>query len=132
MACKHLIVTEKNNTARRIAEILSNGKCRRERVGGIDVYSFDDVVVMGLRGHILSVDFPKKYSRWEETDLKELISANVVHVPVHRGYINTLKKFGREAERITIATDYDREGELIGVEALKVIGEIRNLDDVRV
>ena len=30
---------------------------------------------------------------------------------------------GKEADHITIATDYDREGELIGVEALKIVQE---------
>ena len=32
--------------------------------------------------------------------------------------------WGNRPSRITVATDYDREGELIGVEALKIVQEV--------
>jgi len=43
--------------------------------------------------------------------------------PIQEKIISALRSLGKEAKRITIATDYDREGELIGVEALKIAKE---------
>ena len=120
----HLIITEKNNTAMRIADILSNGRAKSSKVSQINVYRFDDTAVIGLRGHILSVDFPAEYNNWEKTDLGALVDAPVVSIPTQKGYVNALKKLGKDATTITIATDYDREGEMIGVEALGVLADV--------
>jgi len=38
--------------------------------------------------------------------------------------VAALKKLGKVATRLTIATDYDREGELIGAEALNIIKQV--------
>lgn len=38
--------------------------------------------------------------------------------------MTALKSLGKEADRVTIATDYDREGELIGVEALNILKQV--------
>ena len=58
-----LIVTEKNDAAQQIARLLSeSGKPRRTRSTTRPVYRFrmggEDCVTIGLRGHILKVDFP--------------------------------------------------------------------------
>lgn len=120
----HLIITEKHDTAKRIASILSEKKPERERVNGVDTYKFDGKTVIGLSGHVVEVDFPKSYNNWQKTDLKDLIQADVLTKPTHANIVNALKKLGKEAEHLTIATDYDREGELIGVEALDIIKKV--------
>ncbi|HEY9205826.1 MAG TPA: DNA topoisomerase I [Candidatus Methanoperedens sp.] len=122
----HLIITEKHDTAKRIAAILSEKKPSKERVNGVDVYKFDGKTVIGLSGHIVEVDFPKDYNNWQKTDLKELVHADVVMNPTHANIVTALRKLGKEAEHLTIATDYDREGELIGVEALNVIKKVKS------
>ena len=54
----HLIVAEKNISARRIAEILSEGKKITERKdAGVSTYSYGDTMTMGLRGHVVEIDF---------------------------------------------------------------------------
>lgn len=121
----HLIITEKHDTAKRIAAILSEKKPQRERVNGVDTYKFDGKTVVGLSGHIVEVDFPKDYNNWQKTDLKALIHAEVQTKPTHANIFTALRKLGKEAEHLTIATDYDREGELIGVEALNVIKKVK-------
>lgn len=130
----HLIITEKHNTAKRIAHILSGGRAKHRKVEGIDVYTFSNTTVVGLRGHVLSLDFPEQYSRWQAGGVRKLIDAEVVHVPTERRYVRAIQKLARDAEEITIATDYDREGELIGVEALMIIEQAHPnlLDGVRV
>src|SRR5450756_3145529 len=59
-----LIVTEKNQTASRIATVLSGGKAKREAPRSL-VYVFEsngeEVKCLGLRGHIMKVDFPDEY-----------------------------------------------------------------------
>jgi DNA topoisomerase-1 len=120
----HLIITEKHDTAKRIAAILAEKKPERERVNGVDTYKFDGKTVIGLSGHIVEVDFPKEYNNWQKTDLKELIQADVLTSPTHANIVTALRKLGKEAKHLTVATDYDREGELIGVEALNVIKKV--------
>ncbi|MFH1736301.1 MAG: DNA topoisomerase I, partial [Actinomycetota bacterium] len=129
-----LIVTEKDNVAARIAEILSGGKAKREgaakskKSSGVPVYSYSDgsgeVRVIGLRGHILKVDFPEGYDNWEKTDLVELVGASLIKVPTIKLVLNALVKQAKDANEVVIATDFDREGELIGVDALNKIREI--------
>src|SRR5512137_2810679 len=121
----HLIIAEKHDAAKRIAQILAGGKPRSQRVAGVEAFQFDDKVVLGLSGHIVGMDYPPAYNNWQKVDCKELIRADIVVRPIQEKIISALKSLGREADRVTIATDYDREGELIGVEALKIVQEAK-------
>jgi DNA topoisomerase-1 len=116
----HLIITEKHDAAKRIAQILAGSKPRSRRMGGIEVFHFNDQVVLGLSGHIVGIDYPQGYNNWQKVDCKDLIWAEIVTRPLQKNIISALRTLGRQADRVTIATDYDREGELIGVEALKI------------
>ncbi len=54
----HLIVAEKNISARRIAQILAEGhKVTEKKDAGVSTYSFGDTTTVGLRGHVVEVDF---------------------------------------------------------------------------
>jgi len=119
----HLIIAEKHDAAKRIAQILAGSKPKSTRVNGAETFSFDDRVVIGLSGHIVGMDYPPGYNNWQKVDCKDLIHAEIVTTPIQEKIVSALKKLGKEADRITIATDYDREGELIGVEALKIAAE---------
>jgi DNA topoisomerase I len=116
----HLIIAEKHDAAKRIAQILADSKPRSYRVGGVETFRFGDNVVMGLSGHIVGVDYPPDYNNWQKTDCKDLIRADIVVRPIQEKIISALRDLGSEADKITVATDYDREGELIGVEALRI------------
>ena len=120
----HLIIAEKHDAAKRIAQILADEKPRSQRVAGIEAFQFDDKVVLGLSGHIVGVDYPPEYNSWQKVDCKELIRAEIVVRPVQEKIVSALRTLGKQADKITIATDYDREGELIGVEALKIVQEV--------
>ncbi|MGP8336619.1 MAG: DNA topoisomerase I [Methanosarcinaceae archaeon] len=124
----HLIITEKHIAAKRIAAILAPRKTKQVRVSGVDTYEYDTdtgkMVFMGLSGHIIGVDFPKEYNSWQKVDARLLIDAAIVSTPTHIKIISALKKLGKNATKITIATDYDREGELIGAEALEIIQKL--------
>src|SRR5690606_18715772 len=102
-------------------------------VSGVDVYRYETVssdgkkqetAVIGLSGHIVGIDFPKEYNNWQKDDAKALIDAEIVTTPINRKIVTALRSLGKKASRVTIATDYDREGELIGVEALNIIKKV--------
>jgi DNA topoisomerase-1 len=116
-----LIVTEKDNAARRIAEILSDGGAAVERRNGVNVYRWGDTRCVGLSGHVVGVDFPAEYNDWRDVEPVELADADVVKNVTKENIVATLRRLAREADRAVIATDYDREGELIGKEAYELI-----------
>jgi DNA topoisomerase-1 len=120
----HLIVAEKNISACRIAQILAGGKKVSERKdAGVSTYSFGDTVTVGLRGHVVEVDFEPGYRNWrsEEFTPRSLIDAKTIKVPTEKKIVTLLQKLARHADRITIATDFDTEGELIGKEAFELV-----------
>ncbi|CAI48702.1 DNA topoisomerase 1 [Natronomonas pharaonis DSM 2160] len=127
-----LIVTEKDNAARRIAEILSDGSASTERRNGVNVYRWGDKRCVGLSGHVVGVDFPPEYEDWRDVQPVELVEADVVKKPTQENIVRTLKQLAGEADRATIATDYDREGELIGKEAYELIREEADIPIQRV
>ncbi|PKQ19489.1 MAG: DNA topoisomerase [Actinobacteria bacterium HGW-Actinobacteria-6] len=166
-----LVVSEKNIAARRIAEILAVGKPKTDKVYSTPIYTFrrdgEDWVSIGLKGHILGVDFPtelgyadgKWSASWEDgresaaglpdslpappwekrtkpylasgmdlrtwklQSLPYLVWAPVGKAPAEKEIVRALKNLAKKADEIIIATDYDREGELIGADARGVMRE---------
>jgi DNA topoisomerase-1 len=127
-----LIVTEKDNAARRIAEILSDGGAGVDRRNGVNVYRWGDTRCVGLSGHVVGVDFPPEYNDWRDVRPVELTEAEVVKNATKENIVATLQSLAREADRATIATDYDREGELIGKEAYELVDEVTDVPIERV
>jgi len=119
-----LIVTEKDNAARRIAEILSDGSADVDSRGSVNVYRWGDRACVGLSGHVVGVDFPPEYSDWRDVEPVELIDAPIEKRATQEGIVSTLQSLAEAADRVTIATDYDREGELIGKEAYELVREV--------
>jgi DNA topoisomerase I len=119
-----LIITEKDNAARRIADILSGGTFDSSRENGVNVYEWGGKRCVGLSGHVVGVDFPDEYSDWRDVEPVELIDASIEKKATKENIVATLRILTRRAERVTIATDYDREGELIGKEAYDIVREV--------
>ena len=118
-----LIITEKDNAARRIAEILSDGSAESGRVNGVNVYKWGGKRCIGLSGHVVGVDFPPEYDDWRDVEPVELVDAEMEKRPTQETIVAALRCLARNASRIVIATDYDREGELIGKEAYELVRE---------
>ncbi len=117
-----LIVTEKNNSAKKIAEILG-GNPSSDQTFKVPYYTWRDAdgdhMAIGLKGHVLGPAFPERYSSWQKTDLHELIDAKLIKEPTNKNVVKAIRKVAVQADEIVIATDFDREGELIGLEALE-------------
>ncbi|WP_336362957.1 DNA topoisomerase I [Halalkalicoccus salilacus] len=125
-----LIITEKDNAARRLAAILSGDSAEVERKNGVNVYRWGGRRCIGLSGHVVAVDFPPEYNDWRDVEPVELIDADVEKTSTQENIVRTVRSLARDANRVTIATDYDREGELIGKEAYEIVREVN--EDVAV
>lgn len=123
---KKLIITEKADAARRIASILSDGTQKSASAGGVTSLTFtaggDDYNVVSLRGHIMELDYPEQYSDWRATSPVDLVSAPQVKTVRVKSILSKIVELSAGADEIIIATDYDREGELIGMETVKAAG----------
>jgi len=129
-----LIITEKDNAARRIADILSGGSAEADRQNGVNVYKWGGKRCIGLSGHVVGVDFPSEYNDWRDVEPVELIDAPIDKHPTQENIVSALRLLARRAGRVVIATDYDREGELIGKEAYELVREVNEdapIDRVR-
>ena len=119
-----LIITEKNTAARRIAEILSNESATVRSDYDVGVYEWGDRCCIGLSGHVVGIDFPAAYQDWRDVEPVELIDADVQTTVTRPDIVGTVERLAREADRVVIATDYDREGELIGKEAYDIVRRV--------
>lgn len=122
---KTLIISEKSDAAARIAVILSGGNMKRERSHGVQVFRFergdDEFSVMGLRGHIIELDYPPELNDWSKVDPKDLVYAKPQENITAPNIMDALKEISKESHYIIIATDFDREGELIGLESVQLL-----------
>ncbi|USZ69154.1 DNA topoisomerase I [Halorussus salilacus] len=126
-----LIITEKDNAARRIADILSGESAEADRRNGVNVYEWGGKRCIGLSGHVVGVDFPDEYNDWRDVEPVELIDAPIEKKPTKENIVRTLRLLARKADLVTIATDYDREGELIGKEAWELVREVNDEVPIR-
>ena len=82
-----LIIAEKNDAARQIAERLSTGKPKKDKVYNTAIYRFEwkgeECVTIGLAGHILAPDFcdsvlfDKKLGWYSVTEDGEMLPADM-------------------------------------------------------
>ncbi|NLI62251.1 MAG: DNA topoisomerase [Methanosarcinaceae archaeon] len=115
---------EKNTAAQQIAEILSDGSYKRINVSGVTGYEFsrngNDWRIIGLAGHIMGYDYPKKYQNWNDVDPKVLIETEPVKTVTKENFSTAVEELAKPADLLILACDYDREGENIGFEAKEI------------
>jgi DNA topoisomerase-1 len=132
---ENLIIAEKANVALRIASALGEGKINRVKVGPTTLFKFEkdgkNFSVLSLRGHIIELDFPAEFSNWRIDNLKSMVYADPERIVKFRGLDTILKKLSLESSEVIVATDYDREGELIGVETLRLMERDKNIKRAR-
>src|SRR2546422_10043691 len=81
----------------------------------------DDVIVFPLRGHIVEIDYPESARDWVGTDLDALVGVEPAREASPPALRDAPRGFADSVDEVVLATDYDREGELIGVEALETL-----------
>jgi len=122
-----LIISEKANAAKKIAQILAEDSVKNGKHRSVPHHTFvwggEECVSVGLKGHVLNPEYPEEYSNWQKVEPSELIDAEILKSVSEKGVANAVKSLAKKADRVVIATDFDREGELIGVEALSLAFE---------
>jgi len=131
-----LVICEKNIAANRIAYILSGGKSKNKRIGKIPIYEFtrDDETwkVVGLRGHIIGLDYPSKFNQWWSIPPYKLVDIEPCKRVSEKGIAAALKSLVDKDPFLIVATDFDREGELIGVEVVNLLKEYnKNINKIK-
>lgn len=123
---RKLVITEKANAARRISTILSGGKTGSKKHGGVSVLTFsagdDEYSVVSLRGHIIELDYPAEYGDWGKFSPVDMVYAPQEKKVKIKSILDAIKSIADQSDMVIIATDYDREGELIGMETVKYAG----------
>ncbi len=131
-----LIISEKAIAGENIAQLLADGTVKQTSVAGAKVFEFNwkgvEVKLVPLRGHISDVEFPKKFANWRGVDVRELINpAEIIYSEKEFNIINALRDVAHEADSIIIATDADREGEAIGLEAITYALSTNRIIDIK-
>lgn len=125
-----IIISEKSIAGERIASLLADGEIKQLSFNGARVFNFnwkgEEIKLIPLRGHISNVEFPKEYSSWQKVALKDLVNAPILYSMKEYKIINAITQISQDAEKIIIATDADREGESIGLEALNYAKKTNN------
>jgi DNA topoisomerase I len=122
-----LIISEKANAAKKISQFLAEGSVKEGKHRSVPHHTFtwkgEECVSVGLKGHVLNPEYPEEYSNWQKVEPSELIDAEILKSVSEKGVANAVRSLAKKADRVVIATDFDREGELIGVEALSLAFE---------
>ncbi|MFT4304224.1 MAG: DNA topoisomerase I [Candidatus Woesearchaeota archaeon] len=121
-----LIIAEKPNAAKNIASALADGKAEKINLNGVPYYSIrhdgKSIIVACAVGHLYTVAPIKKSYNYPQFDTKWTETSNVDKKAAYsKKYVKTLKELSKKATEFTVATDYDIEGEVIGVNVIKHI-----------
>lgn len=119
-----LIVCEKPNSAKRIAEALADGKAIKDSIDGVPSYKLTrgkkDIVVACAVGHLYGLDEKEKKWQYPVFDIEWKPAAEVSkNSGFSKKYLNVIKKLAKGANEFTVACDYDTEGEVIGLNVIK-------------
>ncbi|XP_061158338.1 DNA topoisomerase 3-alpha [Syngnathus typhle] len=132
-----LCVAEKNDAAKGISEIMSNGRSmRREGLSKFNkIYEYEyhlfgqnvTVAMTSVSGHLLGLEFKAPYDKWRSCNPVLLFDAEVEkYCPDGMVQIKrTLEKEVRQCQALIIWTDCDREGENIGFEVINVCKAVK-------
>ena len=115
-----LIITEKPNASKKVAEALADGKPIKENMNGVPYYKVThgnrDIVVACAVGHLYGLgEKEKKGWRFPVFDIEWKPAAEISKKSgFSKKYLTVIKKLSKEADEFTVATDYDQEGSVIG------------------
>jgi len=122
-----LIITEKPNAAKKIADALADDKPTKLNIGKVPYYRIEhsgkDIIIGCAVGHLYGVaekdkkgwTYPIFNTQWVPTSKINKASAFTTK------YRTALQKLAKDADSFTIATDFDIEGEVIGYNILKFL-----------
>ena len=120
-----LIISEKPQAAQKIAQSLSDTTPKKIRERKVNYYTLThngkNIVVASAVGHLYTLrekggeswKYPVFETEWKPT---YKVSKEAAYT---KEYLQTLQELGEQAEEITLASDFDVEGEVIGANIIK-------------
>jgi DNA topoisomerase-1 len=122
-----LIITEKPNAAKKLAEALADGKPIKEQYKGAPFYKVThgkhDIIVGCAVGHLFGLaEKEKKGFTYPVFDIEWVpVAETSKEAAFSTKYADALKKLAKGADTYTVACDYDVEGEVIGLNVIRYI-----------
>jgi len=120
-----VIISEKPIAGKRIAAILSKNNFETTQEKGLSCFKWKtagkEYLLIPLKGHINAVDFIDEDRYWNIYTLKALADKKFAYIGSEKQIITELGKERKDLDEIIIATDADREGEAIGLEAYEYL-----------
>lgn len=123
-----LIITEKPSASKKVAEALADGKPVLKKVKGVAYYELThkgkDILVGCAVGHLFGLAEKKKSKGFAYPVF------DIEWVPTHtigkgsaftKKYVEVLRKLAKDADSYVVATDYDVEGEVIGLNVVRYV-----------
>ncbi|MBN2111621.1 DNA topoisomerase I [Candidatus Woesearchaeota archaeon] len=119
-----LIITEKPNAAKKIADALADGKPAKKNVNKVPYYELKhngkEIVVGCAVGHLYGLKQVEKKAKLPIFDIEWVPTSEISKSSAFsKKYLAVLKKLAKDAGSFTVATDYDVEGEVIGLNVVR-------------
>ncbi|MFW5991376.1 MAG: DNA topoisomerase I [Candidatus Nanoarchaeia archaeon] len=121
-----LIITEKPQAANKIATFLADNSPKKKNINKIPYYEFKrnakDIIVASAVGHLYTVTEIEKGWEYPKFDVQWIQSSKVNKQSAYTGkYVTAIRQLVKDADEVTVATDFDIEGEVIGYNIVKHI-----------
>jgi DNA topoisomerase-1 len=123
---QELIITEKPSAAKRIAESLADGKVEQKSYGQVKYYEIKrgqkTILIVPAVGHLYTVAEKKKSFKYPSFELvwKPVYEDNKNSLYIKK-YIEAIQNAAKYSKSFVVACDYDIEGEVIGLNAIRFI-----------
>lgn len=121
-----LIITEKPNASKMVADALADGKAVKKAMNSAPYYELKHngkpIVVACAVGHLygLAEKEKKKGFKYPTFDIQWVPTSEMSKgAEYSKKYLSAIKKLAKDADSFTIATDYDVEGEVIGLNIVR-------------
>ena len=126
-----LIICEKNDASRRIAEALADKNPEKKIVNKIPYFELSHkgkkIIVASAVGHIFTVAENKKTQNYPNFDISWQPSFKVSKKTYYtKNYFDLLTQLSKDADSYVIGCDFDTEGEVIGRNVLWFICKKKN------
>ena len=120
-----LIITEKPQAAQKIANALAKNGISQRNLGGVNYYEFErDNKIINVAcavGHLFTLAQVKARNEWPTFDIEWAPNFLVKKKDFTKRYYDVIAKLSKNASEIIVATDYDIEGEVIGMNIVRYI-----------
>tara|TARA_Y100000310_G_C20694071_1_gene824217 strand:+ start:829 stop:3084 length:2256 start_codon:yes stop_codon:yes gene_type:complete len=121
-----LIICEKPNAAAKIATALADGKPIKKAINKVAYYEVthgdQDLLIGCAVGHLYGLKNKDKVKELPIFDIEWIPTSDINKgAAFSKKYLNALKKLAKLADTFTVATDFDIEGEVIGLNVVRFI-----------